>query len=72
MAVSVYHIGSHETIDQEYERILEWAGKRGYRCGPECYERYVVDYWTTREPAEFVTEVIVPVTKAVEAGNIPL
>ena len=47
-------------------------GKRGYRCGPECYERYVVDYWTTREPAEFVTEVIVPVTKAVEAGNIPL
>ena len=72
MAVSVYHIGSHETIDQEYERILEWAGKRGYRCGPECYERYVVDYWTTREPAEFVTEVIVPVTKAAEAGNIPL
>ena len=72
MAVSVYHIGSHETIDQEYERILEWAGKRGYQCGPECYERYVVDYWTTREPAEFVTEVIVPVTKAAEAGNIPL
>ena len=51
---------------------MEWAGKRGYQCGPECYERYVVDYWTTREPAEFVTEVIVPVVKAAESGNIPL
>mgnify|MGYP001183459875 CR=1 FL=1 len=72
MAASVYHVGPFETIGEEYGRIRDWAAARGYVCGPECYERYVVDYWTTREPAEFVTEVIVPVTKAAEAGNIPL
>lgn len=66
MAASVYHIGELETIDQEYEKILSWAANRGYRCGPECYERYVVDYWTTRNPEEFVTEVIVPVTRITE------
>ncbi|WP_394523635.1 MerR family transcriptional regulator [Lacrimispora sp. JR3] len=61
MAASVYHIGKFETIDKEYERILDWAAKKGYQCGTESYERYVVDYWTTRDPNEFVAEVIVPI-----------
>jgi DNA-binding transcriptional MerR regulator len=61
MAASVYHIGNHETIDEEYEKILNWAAKKGYKCGKESFERYVVDYWTTRKRAEFVTEVIVPI-----------
>lgn len=61
MAASVYHIGPMETIDQEYEKIKEWTARKGYQCGPESYERYVVDYWTTRNPEEFVTEVIVPI-----------
>ncbi|WP_333646486.1 MerR family transcriptional regulator [Lacrimispora sp.] len=61
MAASVYHIGEHETIDEEYEKILDWVEKRGYRCGEESFERYVVDYWTTKNPAKFVTEVIVPI-----------
>lgn len=60
MAVCVYHIGSHETINQEYERILQWAKARGITCSKRSYERYVVDYWTTRNPEEFVTEIIVP------------
>ena len=62
MAACVYHVGSHDTIDREYERIRDWTRKRGYVCSPHCYERYVIDYWTTRSPDEFVTEVIVPVT----------
>ncbi len=61
MVATVYHIGKHESIDEEYEKILKWATKKGYKCGKESYERYVVDYWTTREPNEFVTEVMVPV-----------
>ncbi len=61
MAASVYHIGKHETIDEEYEKILKWAGKRGYKCGKESFERYVVDYWTTRNREEFVSEIIVPI-----------
>lgn len=61
MAASVYHIGKLENIDEEYEKILAWAEKKGYKCGKESYERYVVDYWTTRDPEEFVTEVNVPI-----------
>ncbi len=61
MAASVYHIGKHETIDEEYEKILKWAAKKGYKCGKESFERYVVDYWTTRSREEFVSEVIVPI-----------
>jgi hypothetical protein len=64
MAASVYHIGRIETIDEEYEKILNWAMKKGYQCGKESYERYVVDYWTTREPEEFVSEVIIPIYRA--------
>ena len=61
MAASVYHIGKHETIDEEYEKIRRWADKKGYQCSEESFERYVVDYWTTREPEQFVTEIIVPI-----------
>lgn len=61
MAVTVYHLGALERIGESYEKIRGWAADRGYKCGPESYERYVVDYWTTRNPEEFVTEVIVPV-----------
>ena len=63
MYATVYHIGSLKTIDEEYNRIEEWAHNRGYKCGPECYERYVVDYWATRNEEEFVVEIIVPVVK---------
>ena len=72
MAACVYHIGGYGDIDREYERIQAWAKRKGYRLGPECYGRYVVDNWTTRNPEEFVTEVIVPVTKESEDENIPL
>ena len=61
MAVTVYHLGALERIGESYKKIRDWARDRGYKCGPESYERYVVDYWTTRNPEEFVTEVIVPV-----------
>lgn len=61
MAVTVYHLGALERIGESYKKIQDWARDRGYKCGPESYERYVVDYWTTRNPEEFVTEVIVPV-----------
>ena len=61
MAVTVYHLGALERIGESYKKIRDWARDRGYKCGPESYERYVVDDWTTRNPEEFVTEVIVPV-----------
>ena len=56
--VSSYHIGSHERINETYERICSWAAKRGYTLEPEVYERYVVDYWSSEDSDKFVTEVL--------------
>jgi len=64
MAVSCYHIGSHETINETYDKIGRWTEAHGYQCSEESYERYVTDYWTTRNENQFVTEVIIQVKRA--------
>lgn len=64
MVVSCYHIGTHETINETYRKICEWTDAHGYKCDEESYERYVTDYWTTRKEGQFVTEVIIRVTRA--------
>lgn len=64
MAATCYHIGSHETINEAYEKILKWADANGYVCAPDCYERYVTDYWTTKDSNLFVTEVIIKISRA--------
>lgn len=63
MVASCYHIGSHETIHEAYKKVSHWADTHGYKCTEECYERYVTDYWTTRNEEQFVTEVMVRVTR---------
>lgn len=63
MMACVYHIGPHETIDESYEKIIHWAQKNKYICGPECYERYIVDYWATQDTDDFVTEIMLPIKK---------
>jgi DNA-binding transcriptional MerR regulator len=63
MMISCYHIGAHETISETYEKICRWAKKHRYNIGEESYERYVTDYWTTRNSAQFVTEVMMTVSR---------
>ncbi|MCP4119909.1 MAG: MerR family transcriptional regulator [Desulfobacteraceae bacterium] len=63
MMISCYHIGSHENINETYEKISRWAGKHRYNIGEDSYERYVTDYWTTRNDAQFVTEVMMNVSR---------
>lgn len=63
MVASCYHIGSHENIHEAYGKICLWAETHGYICTEECYERYVTDYWTTRNEEQFVTEVMIRVTR---------
>lgn len=60
MAATLYHVGPLERIEESYAKIAEWEKNKGVKCGPNVYERYVVDYWTTRNAEEFVTELIVP------------
>ena len=56
--VSCYHIGSHDNINDTYEKIYHWANEHGYILGEESFERYVTDYWTTSNSALYVTEVL--------------
>ena len=56
-----YHIGCHTTIKKTYNKIIAWAELNNYSLADECYERYVIDYWTTPESEQYVTEIMIPV-----------
>ncbi|MFD1317456.1 MerR family transcriptional regulator [Loigolactobacillus zhaoyuanensis] len=61
---SIYHVGDFNEIATSYQKIALWAAENSYICGPECYERYVVDYWTTKNSQKFVTEILIPIKKS--------
>lgn len=63
MVATCYHIGSHETLNETYDKIIKWAEEHGYVCNSESIERYVTDYWTIQFPNEFVTEVMIKVSR---------
>lgn len=63
MMLSCYHIGSHHTILETYHKMLDWAERHQYLYQDTCYERYVTDYWTTRNQQKFVTELLIPVQR---------
>ena len=63
MFASCYHIGSHEKLNETYTKIKKWAKENNYSCDSKSYERYVIDYWTTKDTNKFVTEVMLKLTK---------
>ena len=63
MMATCYHIGPHESLGATYEKLLSWIERHGYTPADDAYERYVADYWTTRNSAQFVTEVMVGVSR---------
>lgn len=63
MMACCYHIGPHENIAMTYGKISDWADIHGYRLAEDSTERYVTDYWTTRKSEQFVTEVMIKVTR---------
>jgi effector-binding domain-containing protein len=63
MMVACYHLGPLETIRDTYAKIMRWVQRHGYAVGQESYERYVTDYWTTKNSAQFVTEVMLKATR---------
>lgn len=63
MAAACYHIGNHETISKTYKKIQEWTKEHGYVCSEESYERYVTDYWTTKNTDQFVTEILIKIRR---------
>jgi len=71
MMLACYHIGSHENIGETYRKMSRWAQAHKYVLGEESYERYVTDYWTTRNSAQFVTEVMMRVFRETAATCPP-
>ena len=63
MVISCYHIGSHESINQTYDKIIKWANEGNHKLGDYCVERYVTDYWTTKNTNNFVTEIMIEMRK---------
>lgn len=63
MMLSAYHIGSHDNINETYEKIFRWAKAHGYKYGNTSIERYVTDYWTIHKVDDFVTEILVDIIK---------
>lgn len=61
LAISCYHIGSHEKINETYEKMCQWAKIHNYKYEDKCYERYVMDYWTTKDTSKFVTEIFIKI-----------
>lgn len=65
LVASIYHVGGYGNISESYQKILDYIEKKGYICGEKSIERYVLDYWASEIVDEFVTEIIIPVCKAV-------
>lgn len=73
MMATCYHIGPHETLGETYRKICQWARTSGYELGEQSFERYVSDYWLTSNSAQFVTEVMLEVSRqgGVQTGGAP-
>lgn len=61
--LSTYHLGNPERIQESYTKIKLWAEKHHFICKKDAFERYVVDYWTTKDETKIVTEVLIPIEK---------
>lgn len=61
LVVATYHIGSHKTINETYKKIRKWLATYNYKTDGPCYERYILDYWTTKDENNFVTEIMIKI-----------
>lgn len=64
--ISCYHIGAYSDIDKTYSKLRKWIEIRGYKIEEGCYERYVLDYWVTKDEQRFVTEILIKISENIE------
>lgn len=58
---SIYHIGDLKTINNSYEKIIFWAKENNVELEDISYERYVIDFWTTNNSKDFITEILIQI-----------
>ena len=61
----VVHQGSFDTIGKAYNVLLEWVGKHSYQISGSTREVYL-QYERDGDPAQYVTEVQIPVEKVAQ------
>lgn len=59
--LSTYHKGSHKNIIESYNKAKIFAKEKDYILGENSIERFVLDYWTTTNEDDFVTEILLPI-----------
>lgn len=57
--ISCYYIGPHSGINSVYLKLKKWLENKGCEVEESCYERYVIDYWTSKDENKFVTEILI-------------
>jgi len=69
LAVSAYHLGPLDKIQDTYKRGLQWAADHGIKLTGESFERYVIDIYTSDNAEDFITEILFPVDCANDDFN---
>lgn len=62
-AACLQHRGSYETLRTSYNRLFGWIEANGYRVTDNPRESYIDGIWNREDPADWLTEVQVPVKK---------
>ena len=66
LAVAGYHLGAPRNVRDSYERMLLWAQQHRFTLRGDCYERHVLDVYSTAREENFVTELLLPVQEDTE------
>lgn len=62
-AACILHKGPYSTIGKSYETLFSWVERNGYEVADDPRESYIDGVWNKEDPADWLTEIQVPVTK---------
>lgn len=54
------HRGSYDLLPQVYAAVFDWIDRQGLHPGALCWENYVTEPTPEMDPADLITEVVVP------------
>ena len=63
-AACIVHKGPFDSIGSVYESLMKWIEANGYRISGLAREVYIKSMGQTKNPADYVTEIQIPVEKA--------